>query len=333
MLVRKDAHRYPGGMSMMPDPASPSSSPLDDVRRLTVTLLAQDGEGRAAVRQDSGDRLTELAEWYRRIREKPRSAPARPGVVIFAGAHGVARQGVSPHPLGATAEAVASLGTGDAPLSRLCASLDLGLKAFDLALEHPTADITEGAALDERACAATIAFGMEAAAGGVDLLVLGALGIGASVGAAAIFATLFGGEAAEWLQHEADAPEHARRRAEEAAARAQLVHRGHLDDPLDLLSRLGGRELAALAGAILAARVEKVPVVLDGQVAFAAAALLHRLAPAALDHCVLAHRLCNPRQDAAARGIGLVPLLDLGLFEGDGRAGALTAGLVRAATA
>src|SRR4029079_3498899 len=80
----------------------------------------------------------------------------------------------------------------------LCASFDLGLKVFDLALDLPTGDITEGPARDESTCAATMAFGMEAIAGGVDLLALGEMGSGNTTIAAAIYTALYGGPAARW---------------------------------------------------------------------------------------------------------------------------------------
>ncbi|MBE7185284.1 MAG: nicotinate-nucleotide--dimethylbenzimidazole phosphoribosyltransferase [Methylobacterium mesophilicum] len=311
--------------------APDTPSPLDDTRQLLSNLPVPDQVAAEAVRArlNKADRLGELAVWLAGWRGRPVLAVNRPTAVLFAGAHGVARHGVSALPAGATAELVQTLGQGQGRLNALCAEADLGLKVFELALDHPTEDITERPALDERGCAATIAFGMEAVAGGADLLVLGSAGVGAEVSTAAILTALEGGEPSSWLPE--NTPEHIRRRAAEAAQGALLQHRGHLDDPLDLLCRLGGREFAALLGAIIAARTEKVPVILDGAPALAAAALLARLAPGALEHCKLAHSLGAEKLDSLASRLGLSPLLDLGLSAGDGSAGVIAAGLVKSA--
>ena len=95
-------------------------------------------------------------------------------------------QGVSPRPVEATARAVELCAAGGAAINQICLANDLGLKVFDLALHLPTGDITREAALDEHGCAATMAFGMEAIAGGADLLCLGDIGVGNSTVAAAI---------------------------------------------------------------------------------------------------------------------------------------------------
>ncbi|RUT83400.1 nicotinate-nucleotide--dimethylbenzimidazole phosphoribosyltransferase, partial [Mesorhizobium sp. USDA-HM6] len=130
-----------------------------------------------------------------------RAPPAvnRPLVAIFAGNHGAVRHAISPRPVSATADAVELCAAGGAAINQVCIANDLGLKVFDLALDIPTGDITEEAALDERGCAATMAFGMEAVAGGADLLCLGDLGVGNSTIAAALCAALFGGKGADWV--------------------------------------------------------------------------------------------------------------------------------------
>ena len=193
-------------------------------------------------------------------------------------------QGVSPRPMSATAAAVELCAAGGAAINQICLAHDLGLKVFDLALHLPTGDITREAALDERGCAATMAFGMEAIAGGTDLLCLGDLGVGDSTVAAAISAMLL------WRQGcRLGRPRLWRGRAMIAAQGAAVdaamaLHRGHAGDPLEILRRVGGREFAAIAGAIIAARAEKIPVILDGFAATAAAAaVLHAMNPAALD--------------------------------------------------
>ena len=127
----------------------------------------------------------------------------------------------------------------------------------------------------------------------------------------------------------ADAAMQARKAAVVDAALA--FHGAALRDPLEALRRVGGREFAAITGAILAARMQKIPVLLDGFAATAAAAVLHAANPGALDHCLLAGLSPEPGHARAAERLGLRPLLELGMSHGEGVGAALAAGLVKAA--
>lgn len=187
--------------------------------------------------------------------------------------------------------------------------------------------------LDEKSCAATMAFGMEAIAGGSDLLCLGEMGIGNTTVAAALC------HGALWRRRRGVGGRRHRRVGRGArpqgggGARGGGVHAGHLDDPLEVLRRLGGREVAAIAGAIIAARHEKVPVVLDGFVVTAAAAVLHALDPSALDHCLAGHVSAEKAHGALLERLGLKPILDLGMRLGEGSGAAVAVGVVKAAVA
>ncbi len=278
-------------------------------------------------------RLEEIVEWLAgwQGRAMPRIDNAL--VAVFAGNHGVVKQGVAAFPADVTRQMVANFRNGGAAINQLCKSFDLGLKVFELALEIPTRDITEEAALEEAECAATMAYGMEAVAGDVDLLCVGEMGIGNTTIAAALSNALFGGEARDWVGPGAGLDEQGLGRKTDAVRMAVALHLEHIGDPLEALRRLGGRELAAMAGSILAARHHRVPVLLDGYVATAAAAVLHRMNPAALDHCMAAHCSAEPAHKALLQRIGKKPLLDLGMRLGEGSAAALAAGLVKAAVA
>jgi nicotinate-nucleotide--dimethylbenzimidazole phosphoribosyltransferase len=316
-----------------------SALPFDDIRDLLGRLPEADSKAqtqvqtvfsRAVARQGSLGRLEEIAVWIAAWSGRSRPTIMRPLVAIFAGTHGVTAQGVSVSPDSATAEAVEFIAAGAAAVSQICIANDLGLKVFDLALHLPSGDITREAALDERGCAATMAFGMEAIAGDTDLLCLSGIGVGGSTVAAALLAAVFGGAGADWVGEDTGAGTDMGERKAAAIDAALLLHRDHLQDPLETLRRLGGREFAAMAGAILAARIQKVPVLLDGLTALAVAAILKAANASAIDHCLLAAKPTEPAAMRAVDLLGLKPLLDFGIDQGQGANGALAAGLVKA---
>ncbi len=316
--------------------------PFDDIRDLFTRMPPLDGAAVAAMRERDAQltkppgslgRLETLAEWLGAVQGTPRPTIDRPLVAVFAANHGVVAQGVSPYPPSVTQAMVSNFAAGGAAINQICATYGLGLKVFELALELPTQDITQGPAMDEAACAATMAFGMEALAGGTDLLVLGEMGIGNTTIAAALYHALYGGSAADWVGRGTGVDAAGLRRKIAAVEAAVALHGTASRDPLELLRRLGGRDVAAMAGAILAARMQRVPVILDGYVVCAAAAVLHALSPSILDHCVAGHRSAEGAHANVLEKLGKPPLLDLGMRLGEGTGGALAAGIVKAALA
>ena len=322
--------------------ATATGLPFDDFRRLLAMMPPADEDAVVEVRARDREltkpagalgRLEEIVEWLAAWQGGPVPTANRPVVCIFAGNHGVVAQGVSAYPQEVTRQMLENFAAGGAAINQICALYDLGLKVFDLALELPTPDITQDPALDEAACAATMAFGMEAIAGGADLICLGEMGIGNTTIAAAIYTALYGGPASRWVGRGAGVDEAGVRRKVTAVEAAIALHGAFLKDPLEVLRRLGGREIAAIAGAILAARVQRVPVILDGYVVTAAAAILHALDPRSLDHCMAGHLSAEGAHGEVLERLGLRPLLDLGMRLGEGTGAALAAGLVKAALA
>ena len=321
-------------------PANASGLPFDDIRSLIAQMPSVDLAAVEAVRRrdatltkpaGSLGRLEEIVEWLAAWQGKPRPTVNRAHVAIFAGNHGVARHGVSAFPASVTQQMVENFAAGGAAINQICLTYDLGLKVFDLALDLPTGDITTEAALDEAGCAATMAFGMEATADGTDLLCIGEMGIGNTTVAAAVFLALFGGEVSDWVGPGTGLDDAGIGRKQEAVTAAIRCHSGHLNDPLEILRRVGGREVAAMAGAILAARLNRIPVIVDGYVATAAAAVLFAIDPGSLDHCLFGHVSAEPAHRRALARMGKEPLLDLGMRLGEGTGAALAAGIVKAA--
>ena len=321
---------------------STTGLPFDDIRALIRDLpgpdarsLAETAARDAQLLKPAGSlgRLEEivahLAAWQHR--SPPRIS--RPLVAIFAGAHGVAMHGISTHPVNRNGAMLAAFSDGQAAINQICKAQDIGLKVFDLAIEIPTADFTQGPALEEAACAATIAFGMEAVANGTDLLCVGETGVGSTTSAAAIYAALYGGEMAQWVGRGSGLDDQGLARKIATVEAGLARHRTAFGDPLEILRRLGGREIAAIAGAILAARMERVPVILDGYVATAAAAVLHALEPAAIAHCLAGHLSPEGAHRAVLDRLGLKPILDLGIRLGEGTGAALACALVKTALA
>lgn len=276
-------------------------------------------------------RLEELVAFLARWQEKPEPSLDNPMVAVFAANHGVAARGVSAYPAEVTAQMVKNFTEGGAAISRICAQHELNLRVFELALDLPTGDITEEPAMDDRTCAATIAYGMEAIAGEPDLLCLGEMGIGNTTVAAAVLAGLLGGAGADWVGPGTGVDAEGLGRKAAAVDAALARHRGDLDHPLKVLARLGGRELAAMLGALVAARHHRIPVIVDGFVATAAAAVAHAIAPAALDHCLFGHVSAEPGHARALSALGRRPLLDLDMRLGEGTGAALAAVLCKTA--
>ncbi|MDB5457491.1 MAG: nicotinate-nucleotide--dimethylbenzimidazole phosphoribosyltransferase [Caulobacter sp.] len=290
-----------------------SASPFDDIRSLAADLPTPEPVAAAA----EAGRLAELSAWLSTWTGKRPPAVNRPVVALYAGA----RQDVGPR--GYARDRLEAVASGVAVVCRLAGAQGAGLEAFDLAIDRPTPDTAHKPSMSEKECAATMAFGMEALAKQPDLLIPGVIAAHADRTAAALCLALFGGAAADW----SDAPE------ETAAAVARARGEGGLDDPLQALRQLGGRETAAVAGAILAARVQKIPVLLDGYGACAAAAVLWALDLATLDHCVAAHVGPSAGHARLLRQLDKVPLLSLGVADEEGVGGATALAVVKLACA
>lgn len=322
--------------------ATATALPFDDIRNLVREMPGPDTASAEKAREreptltkppGSLGRLEQIAEWLAAWQGRHPPKVLRPFVCVFAGTHGVTQRGVSAYPPEVTQQMVFNFAAGGAAVNQLAAVAEAGLQVFDLALDIPTGDICEEPALSERDCAGTIAFGMEAVAQGADLLCIGEMGIGNTTIAAALSCALFGGDPGEWVGRGTGLDEAGLARKRGAVTLALETHEKALADPLEALARLGGRELAAMVGAIIAARHQRIPVLLDGYVATAAAAVLHRMRPDALDHCLAAHRSAEPGHDRLLRALNLNPLLDLGMRLGEGSGAALAINIVRAAAA
>jgi nicotinate-nucleotide--dimethylbenzimidazole phosphoribosyltransferase len=323
---------------------APTAPTFEEMRRILRELPGPDDEAVTAVlsRQveltkppGSLGRLEAIAEWLAGWQGRKSPRVERPRIAVFAGTHGVAARGVSAYPPEVTGQMVKNFLAGGAAINQLARSIDADLRIYELDLAHPTGDFTRGPAMSEARCANAMAYGMMAAEPGIDVLCLGEMGIANTTTAATLSAALFGGSGAEWAGPGTGV--HGKALAHKVAVidEALAHHRALIEerDPLRLLAAVGGEEFAAIAGAVLAARMGRIPVLLDGYACTAAAAVLHAIDRRALAHCLVAHRSAEPGHARLLEAIGQRPLLDLGMRLGEGSAAALAVPLLKAAAA
>ena len=278
-------------------------------------------------------RLEDLTAWLAHWQGHVPPRLDRVDILVFAGNHGVTRQGVSAYPSDVTAQMVANFTSGGAAINQLARAAGAALRVIPLSLDRPTADFTEQPALDAQEFLAAVTVGYEAVSPQCDLICLGEMGIGNTTAAAAIAAALFGGGGDRWAGRGTgvDADGLARKRA--VIDRALTRHAALLDDPLQVAAAFGGRELAAILGATLAARRQRIPVLLDGFVCTAAVAPLAKLRGDTLAHVQAGHVSAEAGHRMLLDELGLSPLVDLDMRLGEASGAAVALLILRAALA
>lgn len=277
-------------------------------------------------------RLEDLAIWYAGWRGDARPQITSPQVIVFAGNHGVTAQGVSAFPPEVTVQMVLNFEHGGAAINQLAKAAGATMDVHALELERPTADFTSGPAMSEDDLLQALRTGWTAVRPDADLLVVGEMGIGNTTPAAAIACALFGGEAGDWTGRGTGVDDAGLANKTRVVAEGVTLHGGS-GDGLEILRRLGGREIAAMAGAIAAARALHIPVILDGFICSAAAACLSDLSESALDHTIAGHQSAEGAHGAVLAKLGKEPLLKLGLRLGEGSGGALAINILKSAVA
>lgn len=299
---------------LLADLPDPDRSARDEVAARAATVLRPAG---------AFARLDAVAAWLAGWQGTTTPRVERPHVAVFAADHGVASEGVSAFPAEVTVAMVDAIRSGVATITVLAREVGATLELFDVGVGRPTGNIRVIDAMSVEEFDAAVAAG-EAAVESVDadLLAVGEIGIGNTTAAAAVAAAVLGGDAGDWvgpgtgvvgaaLTHKCD------------VVQAALDRVGPVE-PLEALRRLGGRELAAMAGAVAAARRRRLPVVLDGFIATAAVAPLAVARPGSLDHCIAGHCSAEPGHQRLLETLGLDPLMRLDLRLGEG-SGALVA--------
>jgi nicotinate-nucleotide--dimethylbenzimidazole phosphoribosyltransferase len=315
---------------------------LDDIRAFCRDLPGGDprfAELAAQRQQDltkppgSLGRLEELAIWLAQWQGRETPRLERVTIAVFAGNHGVAARGVSAYPQAVTAQMVANFATGGAAINQIARAAAAELCVVPIELERPTRDFTEAAAMSTDEYLEAVDAGYRTVPDDCDLLAVGEMGIANTTAAAMLCAALLGGGAVRWAGRGTGVDDDGLARKRAAIEAALHFHRGILGDPMAVAAALGGRELAAIAGAVLAARRHKVPVLLDGFVATSAVLPLARLDAGALDHCRAGHVSAESGHRDLLRELKLPPLLDLNMRLGEASGAGVAILLMRAALA
>ncbi|WP_091147786.1 nicotinate-nucleotide--dimethylbenzimidazole phosphoribosyltransferase [Novosphingobium sp. CF614] len=310
--------------------AALAALPLPDEAAIATARARQ-----AALTKPAGSlgRLEDIAVFMAGWQRTPRPRIERVRAAIFAGKHGVAARGVSAFPVEVTAQMVANFRSGGAAINALARCCGAELSIVPLDLDRPTGDIAEAPAMREEDCLAALNAGAAAVAADTQLLFVGEMGIGNTTPAAALCAAAFGGDAAAWCGKGSGIDAEGAARKVLAVEQALALHGPFRHDAFETLRRLGGREIAATAGAILAARQMRVPVLLDGFIVCAAIAPLVAASPGFTDHCLAAHCSAEAGHARLLARFGLEPLLRLDMRLGEGSGAAVAVHLVRAALA
>ena len=312
------------------------------VERALAALPAPDEVARsaAAARQaeltkpaGSLGRLEEIALFMAGWQGRQCPRADRIEIIVFAGNHGVAARGVSAFPAEVTAQMVANFRAGGAAINALARACGARLSVVALELDRPTGDISAQAAMSEAECLAALNAGARAVCADTDLLIVGEMGIANTTPAAALCAQSLGGAVADWVGRGTGIDADGLSRKARLVARAIQLHGPHCTSPFETLRRLGGREIAAMAGAILAARAQRMPVLLDGFICCAAIAPFAAAAPAIVDHCLAAHCSAEAAHARLLDRLGLRPLLHLDMRLGEASGAAVAAQIVRSALA
>lgn len=278
-------------------------------------------------------RLEDVAIWIAGWQGTDRPRLDAPQVVVFAGNHGVTARGISAFPPEVTVQMVANFRAGGAAINQLARTFGAAMSVVALDLDRPTADFTASPAMTEAEVLEALEQGWDSVDPAADLLIVGEMGIGNTTAAAAMACALFGGAPADWSGRGTGLDDAGLARKAQVVAEALALHGPLLDDPLQVLRCLGGREIAAMAGAIARARAARIPVLLDGFICSAAAAVLERASKGALDHCLAGHVSAEPGHARLLAALGKEPLLHLGLRLGEGSGAGVALGVVKAAVA
>ena len=276
-------------------------------------------------------RLEDMAIWMAGWQGLEKPAIKNPACLIFAGNHGVTAQGVSAFPSDVTVQMVANFSHGGAAINQLCRAADAELIVTPIDLDNPTADFTQSSAMTAEETLEAMAIGANSIPANADVILVGEMGIGNTTAAAAIARAVFGGDTKDWVGRGTGVDDEGLARKISAINKGMETNANLLDSGFNILSAFGGREMAAIAGAVLEARHRKIPVLLDGFISTASTLPLFKDNPRALDHCMISHQSVEPGHGLMIKHLDMPALVSLNLRLGEGSGAATALPILRAA--
>jgi nicotinate-nucleotide--dimethylbenzimidazole phosphoribosyltransferase len=328
---------------------TPPVSPLDRRRADEFQILID----RKTKPVGSLGRLESLALQLALIQQTPSPCMNAPHILVCAGDHGAAKAGVSAFPQEVTWQMVENFLAGGAAINALTKAAGIALVVADAGVAHDfgarpnlidakvgsggTANYLDGAAMTAGQCAQALANGAAAveqiAATGCNVIGFGEMGIGNTASASLITHCLTGLPLADVVGRGTGLDDVGVARKRNLLEQALAIYGGPRDEPLVVLARFGGFEIAMLTGAMLEAARRQMVLLIDGFIVTAALLVAYRLQPAILDYCVFAHCSEEAGHRRQQEFLGVQPLLDLGLRLGEGTGAALAFPLLKAACA
>ncbi|MDC3140168.1 nicotinate-nucleotide--dimethylbenzimidazole phosphoribosyltransferase [Alphaproteobacteria bacterium] len=278
-------------------------------------------------------KLEEFAIWMAGWQKKLKPTMKNPYCLVFAGNHGISNRGVSAYPSEVTYQMVENFKKGGAAINQLCDLANIKLSVIPIDLDKPTRDFSEGKAMDENEVFSAMQLGFESVPPNCDLLVLGEMGISNTTSATAISCALFNEPVKLLTGIGTGLNKNQLSKKIEIIKSALKLHGKSFKDPISILSCYGGREIAAIAGSIISARLKSIPVLLDGFVCTAAASSLILFDKMILDHCRISHLSSEQGHEIVLRNLKMEPILDLKLRLGEGSGAAIASLILRAALA
>ena len=276
-------------------------------------------------------RLETISQWVCKWQGRYPPRLERPRICVFVGNNGVMKGDFLSLPTEVTKQRVSNFINGGAAANQLAEMVDAELRVYEMALEEPTRDFTLGPAMQEDDCVRAISDGMTAVDDGLELLALGDLGITSNASAATICYALIGGNVKDWVWSNTLYENTNIARKSKIIISGCNTNEKAMLDPLSILSCVGGQEISAILGAIIAARFARTPVLLDGYASLAAALILFKLSPELIDHCLVSHCSNGTPMEKVSNKLGKEPLLKLNISLGEATGAVLAINIVRAA--
>lgn len=276
-------------------------------------------------------KLEKYAIWMAGWQKKEKPAIKNFQCLVFAGNHGVAKRNVSAYPSEVTEQMVKNFKNGGAAINQLCNLSNIKLSVIPISLENPTKDFSEEKAMSPNETLSAMKLGYNSVPKKCDLLLLGEMGISNTTSATAIACALFNASVKKWTGLGTGISEKNLKNKISVIQKGLKLHGKKFDSVIKILSCFGGREMAAIVGSVIAARMRGIPILLDGFVSTVSAATLTIFNKSILEHCLISHLSSEPGHKGIVLKLKKEPILDLDMRLGEASGGAVASLIIKAA--